>query len=302
MDTFHIYIHFPDNIINHISESQKGIDFIEEFIMTIDLADCEKGSFLRYSKTNFNTFIEALNLIQEETENIFGNYSVEEVFSIVLQSAIDFDNNPLYDLDESNCYYRQWVSENGEQNSTFPNIFKEMTEQKIKISSQNDKILMINLFNIDYATNPIKIIKDCRINKTTEIFKFDFITSFNEIDEWFIINRLKRNYNHEDNRHIENHPQSLIKSHDKCPLIGGLGGKNNAESLLKNAIGDKDEIKDLINFDYLNDFYIWFEFENENPQNQYHGYHLVSRKTPYQKNLEDKRVAKLLDYRKKKNI
>lgn len=311
MDTFHIYIHFPDNIINHISDSQMGIDFIEEFIMTIDLADCEKGSFLRYSKSNFDSFIELLDLIQQESENIFGHYSVQEVFSIVLQSAIDFDNNPLYILDESNCYYKQWVSENGESNSIFPNIFKEIVERKNKISSHNEKILMINLFNIDYATNPIKIIKDCRTNNnTTKIVEFDFIINFNEIDEWFINNRLRRNYNYGDNRHIENTPQSLIKSLGKSPLIGGLGGKNNAEYHLKNAIGDKNSSKDfndLMNCDSNNnDFYIWFEYENDNPQNQYHGYHLVSRQTPYQKDLEAEkripdRVVKLLEYRKKKN-
>jgi hypothetical protein len=304
MDTFHIYIHFPEHIINHISNTQTGIDFIEEFIMIIDLADCEKGSFLRYSNSNFNSFIESMDLIQEEKQNIFGNYSVQEVFSIVVQSAIDFDNNPLFESDDNKCYYKQWISANREPIDS-EIIFKEIFE-RINLNGKTEKIILINMFEIDFKTKPIKIIKDCRLTQETTIKQFDYILSFNDLDEWLIKNRVKRNYNHNDNRHIENHPASLIVSKKKSPLIGGLAGKINAEFHLEKAIGDKNEVKDLMNFDDINNFYIWFEYENDNPQNQHHGYHLVSRQKPYQKDLDAEsripsRVVKLLDYRKKKN-
>jgi hypothetical protein len=60
----------------------------------------------------------------------------------------------------------------------------------------------------------------------------------------------------------------------------------------------------LVNFDSVKKCYIRFEFENDNPQNQYHGYHLVTPKTHEMdtKAVKDipQRMKDLIEYRRNK--
>lgn len=296
MDKFNIFLHFlAEDIDDHINSTEDGLAFMESVTIGIDRADCEKGSDLFYQGSNKDSFLEQLAMI-EELGN-FGIASPDVAINILLQDAYaeNWEENPHYKPNE--CHYQI----QGNQYSTtsdIPDVWKEIYERKI--SDNQSKYILLNLYN-QFIYNDIKI-TICKIYNNNPLDYIDvfYIKNFDELDQWFNENRTPRNYNFEDNRHIETHPD-YIKN--KSPLLGGMGSKTYAEFLLKNAIGDKKETQRLYNFDEKHKHYIQFEYEGNNPQNQYHGYHLVKPKTYETDNnaVSDipQRVIKILNYRQR---
>lgn len=297
MQVINTYIHFPEKLDDYIDSIDSGRNLIKEFQMIIDLADCEKNSVLFYSKSNKDLFFENIDVF-EEYFGYFGGIDFKTVIEILFQEA---QIHPINEEHQTKCIYSVYTSNSTYLERNFPILFQE-TITTFKNLNKPDKIIILNLFNNYFSKESISIIEDCG-QKGKQIIDLPFVENFKQLDEWLINNRIPRNYNMGDNRHIESHPESQINSHKKSPLIGGLGGKENAKKLLKNAIGDKKFTKDLINCDTTNnDAYIWFEDENENPQNQYHGYHLVKAGTYEEdrtavKNIPE-RVISIIDYRK----
>lgn len=304
MQTIHNYILFPESLDDslEIDTAKKSIDLIKGFQMTIDLADCEKGSLLYYSKSNKDNFIDNVKAFEELSKLNIGLYDFETFVNTI------FNEKDIIAVNEdvSKCKVTTYNSMQGGLDEKPPLIFFEVIKRNESLN-QLDKQIVLNLFNCYFSQNPIMIIIDCTIsNSIVKNIEIPFVTNFVDLDNWLIENRIKRNFNENDNRHIENHPQNKIASHNKSPLIGGLGGKQNAENLLKNAIGDKRSASnslDLMNFDTKNDAYIWYE--NENADNQYHAYHLVKAITHQKDDVAisrvSSRVLKILDYRKRLN-
>lgn len=303
MSNIHSYILFPESFYESFDANSINLfeRNIEDFLMTINLADCEINSKLYYSKTNKEVFFESLRVIEEISDIKIGSYDLETVIDIL------FNENTVLAINEDRNSVCRITSYNSIKHGLFeeiPILFFDLIKKNL-ILSEMDKQIVLNLFNSYISQNPILFIVDCTssngIVKTIEV---PYVTKFVELDKWLIENRLKRNFNLDDNRHIENHPQNKIVSHNKSPLIGGLRGKQNAEDLLKNAIGDKKSMSnklDLMNFDSSNEAYIWYEDENAN--NQYHAYHLVTTKT-YERDEKAEsrisdRVKKILKYRER---
>jgi hypothetical protein len=301
MHTIHNYILFPENFDDQLDKynAEQSRYLFKGFQMTIDLADCEIGSKLYYSKSNKDIFLGNLKALEELSDLNIGSYDLETFLNSILH-----ENNVMA-IDEvinSSCRVTVYNSRLGGLDEKFPFLFLEVVKKNENLNDL-DKQIVLNLFNSYYSQNPIMIISDCSYsNGPVRCIKVPFVTNFLDLEKWLIENRKKRNFNREDFRHIENHPKSNISSHDKSPLIGGIGGQQNAEDLLENAIGDKRSISnksDLMNFDSKNEAYIWYEYENAS--NQYHGYHLVKAIT-YEKDeiavgkIPD-RVLKILDYR-----
>jgi hypothetical protein len=298
MRTLQAYIYFPENLDGGLDteDPQFGRTIIKDFHMTIDLADCEKHSSLFYSKSNKDIFFDNIRAFEELSKLNIGVYDLETTVNTI------FNENDAYAVNESkddDCTVVNYNAKIGDLDKSIPSIFNDIIKRNT--GEDGDKQIILNLFNHYFSQNPILVIQNCK-NDIVKTIQIPFVTKFSELDKWLVDNRLKRNYNMDDNRHIENHPQSQINSHNKSPLIGGISGKPNAANLLENAIGDKRDSKDLMNFDSVNNCYIWYEFENINPQNQYHGYHLV-KVNDY---VEDEkavlkipvRVKNILDYRK----
>lgn len=271
---------------------EEGLAFMESLTICIDRADCEKGSELFYQGANKDSFLEQLVMI-EELGN-FGIASPDVAINILLQDALaeNWEENPHYIPNE--CHYQ--VDENHYKiTSGIPDVLKEIYERKT-INNQSKYILLNLSKKFIFKNEKITICKICNDipPNCQDIFH---IKNFKKLDEWFNQNRTPRNYNLNDNRHIETH-SDYIKG--KSPLLGGMGGKTNAALLLKNAVGDKKETQRLYNLD--GDHYIQFEYEGNNRQNQYHGYHLVKPETHEEdkKAVRDipQRVIKILDYRK----
>lgn len=297
MQKINTYIHFPERLDDYINSDDQGRRLIKDFQMTIDLADCEKGSVLYYSKSNKDIFFENIDAF-EELFGYFGGIDFQTIIDILFQEAQIY---PINEELQTNCICSVYNANSTHLERVFPVIFLESLNT-FKSLNEHDRLIILNFFNNYFGHKSISIIEDCE-QKGKKIIDLPFVENFKQLDEWLIENRTPRKYNMGDNRHVENHPQSLINSHNKSPLIGGIGGKQNAEQLLKKAVGDKRDKKDLMNCDTKNnDAFIWFEDENENPQNQYHGYHLVKAYTYEEDEKEVKkipeRVINILEYRK----
>lgn len=298
-DKFNVFLHFlSEDIDQRINSTEEGLAFMESVTICIDRADCEKGSELFYQGSNKDSFLEQLVMI-EELGN-FGIASPDVAINILLQDAFaeNWEENPQYTPNE--CHYQTATDVNGQQfiMNDIPDILKEIYERKT-VDNQSHYILL-NLYNkLIFNNKKITIYKICN-NIPPNCQDIFYVKNFNELDQWFNGNRKTRSYNLNDNRHIETHPD-YIK--EKSPLLGGIGGKPNAEHLLKNAIGDKKETQRLYNFDENKECYIQFEYEGDNPQNQYHAYHLVKLKTHEidKKAVNDipQRVIKILEYRQR---
>lgn len=297
MNKIHAYLHFPTGLDNLLSNVQEGADFIEQFQMTLDRADCEKDVQLYYSKTNKDSFFSELNLFQDETFlGNFGGYRFEEVVNILLNET-DVKNWETEQLAEQNCNYKHWISENLEPTDTFPSVLPEMCERELR-NRQNGsgKLILINFANAYFTTDPISMIKTCR-NVQPLFIHLNFVSNFTQMDQWLSENIQVRNYNHNDFRHIETHPNYI---NGKSPLLDGLGGLQNMANLLGSALGDRRKMKYLVNFDYNKNQYV--RYEDENTNSTYHGYHLV---TPGNHDTDEdavkeisERVKLLIKYRK----
>ncbi len=303
-DKFNVFLHFlTENIDQYISSLERGLVFMESVVICIDRADCEKGTVLFYQGSNKDMFLEQLTVIQEFSEiGNFGTIPPEVSINYLLQeiNAENWEENPHYTPNE--CKHQIVSNKGGYEIITnhIPDVLKEIYERKI--ADNQGKYILLNLYN-SFVLNEIEIniYKICN-NDTTDCKGVFYLKNFKELDQWFNQNRTPRNYNFIDNRHIEGHPEYVKKPKPKSPLLGGIGGKPNAANLLKDAIGDKKETQRLYNFDENKKCYIQFEYEGDNPQNQYHGYHLVQPKTHKtdKEAVSDipQRVTKILDYRK----
>lgn len=284
---FNTFLHFPsDSFVDKISSKEDLESFISSITLLIDRVDCEKGVKLYYEGTNLDAFVEHLDLIKEigEIEKVsnFGTLSPRAALNRLLRKtkAKNWEEKPKHDISQS-CLYRLWYFDGRRLYDEFPEVLKEIAEHSLRIGDE-EICLWLNMeqkFDIkqapELAQEILPVFKDCRENKDLPVFLYiTQISTFEELDIWFEKHRKPRAYNMEDNRHVETHPD-YRKKHQKSPLLGGLGGKQNLADLLQTAVGDQRENKDLMNYDPIHKRYVWFEYEEDNPQNQYHGYHLA---------------------------
>jgi hypothetical protein len=296
---FHLYLHFPVNLEKLISTREEGVKFIIDIQMLIDRADCEHGTILYVDNYSRKRFYDELAILQEDCMlGYFGIYDIEEVLNIKLleANAINWEENSLTN---GNIQYSE-IKTDQSINSLFPNVLKEICERifLVKDRFEVEKCLLVNIGNDFISDNPIHLL---RTHKRMLTFHYiPFVKCFDELDDWFLANRITRRYNHGDNRHIENH-KSYIRG--KSPLLGGIAAKTNAEKLLSTALGDQREKSYLINIDDIHECYIRFEYENS--QNQYHGYNIVNpishERSIHEEDKISGRILILLNYRRRKS-
>lgn len=264
-----IYLLFREDIENIINNESEGKKIIDNLKIILDRIGCEKDTSVYYDSENKNHFIDNLKLLQDMVGN-FGTLDFETSLHILLREleAEYIDNT-------SDNIFKVWNIDNQNLEDDFPNILKTGAD-KIILNQQKAVLMNIdNAFSFNRAFIPI--LKDNRndnsIVKLPQIAHLFFVNDFENLEKWFEENRKERNYNSTDNRHVVG-INGYIQG--KAPIIGGQEGKKKLAVLLETALGNiTGNFKDLINWDAENECYVWFEFENHNPQNQYHGYHLV---------------------------
>lgn len=304
MQTIHAYIHFPEKIDDYINNLEDGKRIIKDFLMTISLADCETASVLYYSKSNKDAFFGNIYALEQLNEFNIGAYSFETAINAL------FALNEIEKVKEENttgCELKFYNSNIQNLDDVYPVILYTVFE-KTKSLKEDDRQLVLNLFGYNFPQNPVLIIVACK--DETIPFQIPFITNFAELDIWLQENRIVRQFNDTDTRHIENsgnHKKDKRTNEYKSPLLGGIGGRDSARTLLKNAVGDKrntNNVDDLMNYDNSKEEYIWYEYENAN--NQYHAYHLVKaftheRDTKAIERISD-RTLEIFKYRKQKGV
>lgn len=215
-------------------------------------------------------------------------------------TGYEFVKEILMSFDRIDCEKETEIFIDKKNKDDFINDFKTLENLlNLRIGSYNLEEALLSFI----TQNSIKL-----ITKTDQIFDFTInLNCFDRIDCIFSeLNSLRR-INRNDFRHCENHPS--YNPSKKSPLIGGLGGFDNAQNLLPDAIGDaKSKRKILINIDKLNQNFI-LRFEDENFDNQFHAFHIVKKENgEYQEDIEEidilkksnrgiPRAYKLLKYR-----
>nr|WP_295930646.1 hypothetical protein [uncultured Dyadobacter sp.] len=270
----HFYLHFPVEPENIISSDQQFKEFLRELQNCLDRCDCERQSALIADRENVDTFQQNLAHLGEIVDYIAG-YQLDELLFLMLdQSNIQYWNgNPLHDVHEEHTFYRFFSSQNRSFIDSYPLIFNELAESCKENVATYAKLHLLVDFTRSETYSPFVSLVVGRHEEQPVLINVASTNNFLSLDKWISENMPQRKYNNNDNRHCENHHDYRS---DKSPLIGGVGGKAHAASLLKKAIGDWRQRDYLINWDSIHNRYIRFEFEND-PQNQYHGYHLVLR-------------------------
>jgi len=289
-----IYALFPTNNIDSLIDTQaKNDGLLEEVRLLIYRIYHEKNALLHYDGENLEEFIELLES-NSEIEG-FGIMDIATVLYLTLQDAKAIVQS--YTNDEK-CIFKIWDFHSQALSNNYPKILEAYVDEELK--ENNNKCLFLNYCFAFDIRGIISIFKDCKNNiRLPRFIHIKQEDSFFGLDNWLINNRVKRNYNKKDNRHVENHPDYRK---GKSPIIGGEGGKDQLENLLPFALTDKQG-KDLIAYDTTTKCFVWYEFENDNPQNQYHGYHLAIPSS-HRRDLEAERnvpeeVAAIFRFRRK---
>jgi len=318
MDTFNVFIHFPtENLEKEFLTKENLKSHIDDIIMICIRVVCENGATLFYLRPNLDKYIEEftiLNQLFEEDYNRKENeYDYEkQKFALNIDSnlrgLIEDAQDETSQKVEDNCIFRLWIYKEDRIENDFPDILKHITERQLK-----SKVVKHILINTDYSfhfpLNYIPVFKDCKNNNTTDLPQFvniPHLKNFENLEQWFKKNRTPRKFNFEDERHKQrkNTKNNQTKKGNKSPILNN--DKQHIASLLEDAIGNSNDKDYLINFDEKNGQYVRFEYENENPQNQYHGYHLVLQGT-YDRDEKEvskisEKILQIIDYRKKMSV
>jgi hypothetical protein len=279
MDTFNLFILFPKDVLSEVitdEDSYQG--YLNQISDLINRADCEKGAILFYDNSEYQAFANALDELAYAGE--FYLIKPRRILNALLKQAIDWTENEPKQF--NNCFYALWDSNSFSVVQEIPPSVKEAFEYQC--SQDESKQLVLNL---DTGFFPHKkalfIFKDRSNHDNQELpifIKLNQVCNSKSLDEWLMNNRTPRQLNVTDQRHNE-HSTLYIKG--KSPILYDLGRDNTAiahiQDLLNKAITDQYESKDLMNYDPTKEKYIWFEYENDNPQNQYHAYHLAKPTT-----------------------
>ncbi len=286
-----IFIWLPTDDIDKMDNLQID-DFVAELNILIKRIRFEKNTTLHYKNDNI---AELIDLIETHIE--IESYGTIDLETLILSVLYDANAHYISEI-ENNCIYKLWNIDSQTISNNFPTILKNYVDKSI--ANPTVKYLFLNFRNASNFRGTIPVFKDNRDDETLPKFvHINQTNKFMDTDEWILKNRIERNYNRDDNRHVENHPDYR---RGKSPIIGGEGGKANLKNLLPSALCD-NQMKDLIAYDEAAQRYVWYEYEYDNPQNQYHGYHLVKPTTHLQdldaeKNIPIE-VIEIIEYRRK---
>lgn len=297
----YFYIHFTEKPETLVHSPVQFEELINHIIHMVDRADCERGAVLCFEETNATQFITNLDALKD-FEEFVGTLSTAEAISLILNglSAENWQEKQLHETDEWKAFYRHFPANTRMTNEICPDVLKETAERMaMNLHHAGNKVLIIDIGNSFPDINYLSVIRGGGQSEP-EMFNISKVSDFKSLEVWIYANTPDRQYNYNDNRHIENHPNYIA---GKSPVLGGMGGKAHLAELLKSAIGDPKERQILANYDEANNgVYARYEYENVEHQNQYHGYHLVIPFThepdPIEIHKLPPRVVRLLEYRR----
>jgi hypothetical protein len=186
------------------------------------------------------------------------------ILQSIFEDFFDWRENPIH----SNEINNYTIFDNKIENHTFCEVAQR------KHNNFDQAFVLIN-YRVITIQNEI-VIKINNINNHLEILDNEI-----QLTNWFSENRIpKRNF-----QSIPKHNIPKPKRNGK--IISPLyGNSENAAIILKTAIGINS--KELFGYDESNQMVIVFKFENDTPQNQYHGYHIAKNSEEIPKEIRAK--------------
>jgi hypothetical protein len=197
-------------------------------------------------------------------------YYSEHQLDDFTQHCNDLDENYLESIGEKLDIILKNAKKIKEQNYIFEVCFSN--EQTDLIHVPNMVISSLQSFSnqallsSQFSSKTFLVIKS---NTEFEKITISYFSDLANITKWIVANSAKRNF-HISPKHGENG-----KGNWKGESVL-LCSKTEAETLLNSAIPDFNEKENrLFNWDSTNKGFIEFFFEGENPQKQWHGFHVA---------------------------
>lgn len=243
-------------------DSEKLRQFIIEFEHLVESAYSEKSTSVWYDCENINDFLSNFEGLHDE---YLTNLTVR--LRNLLTNALDWRNEQQHTLDNR---YFLWDLMNEQVVPLYhrPHTLSEIAERTMRMVENKHVLINVQALNINRKV--LAIIKDnWRDSVLPKLIIIPFVSNAEKLDEWFKSNRQKRIFHLHKHGEYGEHVQQN-KGEEVSPL---LCGKEDAQRLLENAIGDQRISKKLYAFDENHQKYIVFEDENT-LENSYHGYHI----------------------------
>jgi hypothetical protein len=248
-------------------------DFVEEASLRDFLIELKEALEWVYREKNATSFysVENVRHFLNNFEDFKDDYLFDPASKVgdILANAYNWQENKQQ---ERNCSYFIWHGQSA--NLVANHVLSELAERQKK--SPNQSFLLFNFNAASFQSKIITILKEIwEDNQLLLLPTFNQVDTEQELYAWLKKERQKRNFNLNP-KHGENDTAAHIKSknNEVSPLSCN---KNEAQELLNTAIGDIRQTTQLYNFDRQHQKYIVFKFENETPQNQYHGYHPINQ-------------------------
>ncbi|GHT24231.1 hypothetical protein AGMMS4957_16910 [Bacteroidia bacterium] len=238
---FHFYIDFDwEEALN------KPVgDYLKELYQLVELAYQHKASVF-YSKERLDEFKEIIE------EDINGNFSksIGNQLDVILENATE----------KINKSYVFGLSFDADKTTIYP---ISPVNNVLSVVDKHDKIAILSFSS---HINPFLLVES---NMIYDRIKCTSIPKREDLVDW-VSNIKPRTFNVHP-KHGENGKGNQPNA---SPL---LCSKSEAQTLLKTAIPCfLERGKNLYNFDDDKDTYIVFFYEGDNPQNQWHGFHINS--------------------------
>ncbi|TRX37344.1 hypothetical protein FNW52_05110 [Flavobacterium sp. ZT3R18] len=241
------------------------------------------------NEKNVVSYLENLKSLKEtvQFENYNGYYDSESYTNLFKHFEIieDCFPNPIKRrLHSLFSDFFDWRKNTAQLNQNNYTIFNQGIENhtlcEVTQRQNNDSgnpFALLNHQAISTANSSIEITINERTTESIEV-----LSNIEEMTQWFSENRIpKRNFQPIPKHNIPN------PIHRKGELISPLyGSPENATAILKKAIGINS--RELFGYDESNEMVIVFKFENNTPQNQYHGYHVTQDSEEIPKEIKNK--------------
>jgi len=239
------------------------------------------------NKTEFSNFIKCkISEIRTiDIENYQGFYDNEnfnnffELFDTFEEFYPSQEKRSLRRLIETTYAWQNWRINSQQNTDTTYTLYNlpisnhtltEIAERKKNTTTETFALLNNRALNINEDKIKIKI--------SRKIIEIDNVKNTIELQNWFSQNRIPQRHFHIIEKHGENRHEPInwhgrLASPLRC-------SEAKATELLKKAIGDT--IDELFAYDTEEDEFIVYKYENDNPQNLYHGYHVpkISNELP----------------------
>lgn len=237
------------------NDSLLEVDQIKQFITELD--DLKKvirseNCVSFYDSTNLSNFLIDIQVMESIDENY--PRPISNMLRTRMKGWKDWRNDPFQTEENTYSHFSQSITDH---------TFCEIAEHKHQHEEHN--FIQIN-HQAHTCPSPVTV----SVNDHTSI-EFDCVSNQNGLFNWFSENRLPRRAFQAIDKHGENRAEGRNWRGDWASPLMCSAAK--ALELLKTAIGNPDH--ELYNYDPTQDHYIIFKFEGGNPQNMYHGYHVV---------------------------